>query len=217
MSVHRPGSLSTSQDARLRISTSATRAPPKRQVRITVIAANPWAVKPAAIGTAAPSALADGVSRRSHRTSAFSVTFAQAVPHAAVLPSVDVVVSHAGLGTVTAALAHGVPLVCHPFGRDQHLNAQRVEAVGRGGRGDVSRRARRRGPTGRRRERVPHTRASKRNSARWRAVPPRPPNSCSRWPAEQRSSFGLACSGPSSRRRTRSPVGRSSGRRSWDD
>jgi MGT family glycosyltransferase len=54
------------------------------------------------------------------------------VPHAAVLPSVDVVVSHAGLGTVTAALAHGVPLVCHPFGRDQHLNAHRVEAVGAG-------------------------------------------------------------------------------------
>jgi hypothetical protein len=49
-----------------------------------------------------------------------------------VLPSVDVVVSHAGLGTVTAALAHGVALVCHPFGRDQHLNAQRVEAVGAG-------------------------------------------------------------------------------------
>jgi MGT family glycosyltransferase len=54
------------------------------------------------------------------------------VPHASVLPSVDVVVSHAGLGTLTAALAHGVPLVCHPFGRDQHLNAQRVEAVGAG-------------------------------------------------------------------------------------
>jgi hypothetical protein len=31
-----------------------------------------------------------------------------------VLPSVDVVVSHAGLGTVTAALAHGVALGAIP-------------------------------------------------------------------------------------------------------
>jgi UDP:flavonoid glycosyltransferase YjiC (YdhE family) len=65
-------------------------------------------------------------------TGSAGVVVSDYVPHAAVLPSVDVVVSHAGLGTVTAALAHGVPLVCHPFGRDQHLNAQRVEAVGAG-------------------------------------------------------------------------------------
>jgi UDP:flavonoid glycosyltransferase YjiC (YdhE family) len=54
------------------------------------------------------------------------------VPHPAVLPSVDLVITHAGLGTVSAALAHGVPLVCAPLGRDQHLNADRVEVVGAG-------------------------------------------------------------------------------------
>jgi UDP:flavonoid glycosyltransferase YjiC (YdhE family) len=31
-----------------------------------------------------------------------------------------------------AAVAHGVPLVCVPQGRDQHLNAERVEACGVG-------------------------------------------------------------------------------------
>ena len=54
------------------------------------------------------------------------------VPHPAVLPEVDLVITHAGLGTVSAALGHGVPLVCTPMGRDQHLNADRVEAVGAG-------------------------------------------------------------------------------------
>jgi MGT family glycosyltransferase len=50
------------------------------------------------------------------------------VPHAAVLPYASVVVSHAGLGTVSAALTHGVPLLCIPLGREQPNNARRVEA-----------------------------------------------------------------------------------------
>jgi UDP:flavonoid glycosyltransferase YjiC (YdhE family) len=54
------------------------------------------------------------------------------VPHAAVLPQADAVVTHAGLGTVAAALAAGVPLVCTPIARDQPLNAERVAAVGAG-------------------------------------------------------------------------------------
>ncbi len=54
------------------------------------------------------------------------------LPHAAVLPETDVVVTHGGLGTCAGALSHGVPLVCLPLGRDQHLNAARVEAVGAG-------------------------------------------------------------------------------------
>jgi len=41
-------------------------------------------------------------------------------------------VTHAGLGTVHAALAHGVPLVCLPIGRDQPDNAARVEWHGAG-------------------------------------------------------------------------------------
>jgi MGT family glycosyltransferase len=54
------------------------------------------------------------------------------VPHGAVLPESSLVVAHAGLGTVHAALAAGVPLVCIPDGRDQNDNAARVVAAGAG-------------------------------------------------------------------------------------
>jgi len=42
------------------------------------------------------------------------------VPHAAVLPHARLVVTHAGHGTVMAAVTAGVPLLCTPMGRDQH-------------------------------------------------------------------------------------------------
>ncbi|MBF6557725.1 MAG: glycosyltransferase family 1 protein [Acidimicrobiales bacterium] len=54
------------------------------------------------------------------------------VPHAEVLPSTSVVVTHAGLSTVLSAMASGVPLVCLPLGREQPLNAERVAALGLG-------------------------------------------------------------------------------------
>ena len=54
------------------------------------------------------------------------------VPHRAVLPHARLVVTHAGLGTVMAALAHGVPLVCVPLKNDQYENAARVHASGAG-------------------------------------------------------------------------------------
>lgn len=54
------------------------------------------------------------------------------VPHAAVLPHVSAVVCHGGLSTVMSALAYGVPLVCIPQGREQPLNAERVQACGVG-------------------------------------------------------------------------------------
>jgi MGT family glycosyltransferase len=54
------------------------------------------------------------------------------VPHAAVLPRASLAITHAGLGTVHAALAAGVPLVCIPDGRDQGDNAARVVAAGAG-------------------------------------------------------------------------------------
>ena len=54
------------------------------------------------------------------------------VPHSAVLPRASLIITHGGLGTVMAALAHGVPLVFMPMGRDQDTNAQRVEALGAG-------------------------------------------------------------------------------------
>jgi len=54
------------------------------------------------------------------------------VPHAAVLPDARLVVTHAGHGTVMAAVSAGVPLLCTPMGRDQFLVASRVEQLGLG-------------------------------------------------------------------------------------
>jgi len=53
-------------------------------------------------------------------------------PHAQLFPEAAVVVTHAGMGTVTRALAAGVPLVCIPMGRDQHDVAARVVYPGAG-------------------------------------------------------------------------------------
>lgn len=52
------------------------------------------------------------------------------VPHDAVLPSVDLVVTHAGLGTLMFSAGAGKPTLCLPNGRDQNDNAARVEALG---------------------------------------------------------------------------------------
>jgi MGT family glycosyltransferase len=55
------------------------------------------------------------------------------VPHAAVLPYAALAINHAGHGSVMAALAHGVPLVCLPtLGADQSIIAGRVQALGAG-------------------------------------------------------------------------------------
>jgi MGT family glycosyltransferase len=61
-----------------------------------------------------------------------NVHVARFVPHSQVLPHAAAVVTHAGLGTVHAALAQGLPLVCLPIGRDQPDNAARVEWHGAG-------------------------------------------------------------------------------------
>ena len=54
------------------------------------------------------------------------------VRHAAVLPWASAVVTHAGLGTILAGLAHGLPLVCLPLAREQPANADAVARVGAG-------------------------------------------------------------------------------------
>lgn len=54
------------------------------------------------------------------------------VQHDAVLPSVDLVVTHAGLGTLMYSAGTGVPCLCFPNGRDQNDNAARIEALGLG-------------------------------------------------------------------------------------
>jgi UDP:flavonoid glycosyltransferase YjiC (YdhE family) len=65
-------------------------------------------------------AVPDGVTVRGH------------VPHGTVLPHMSAVVTHAGMSSVATALAAGVPMVCVPQGRDQPLNAARVEELGAG-------------------------------------------------------------------------------------
>jgi UDP:flavonoid glycosyltransferase YjiC (YdhE family) len=52
------------------------------------------------------------------------------MPQAALLPHCDLVVSHAGSGSVLGALAHGLPMVLLPIGADQPLNAARCQALG---------------------------------------------------------------------------------------
>ncbi|HET8620528.1 MAG TPA: glycosyltransferase [Acidimicrobiales bacterium] len=54
------------------------------------------------------------------------------VRHAAVLPHAAAGVNHGGLGTVLATLAHGVPQVCIPLGREQPHNARAVAERGVG-------------------------------------------------------------------------------------
>lgn len=55
------------------------------------------------------------------------------VPHGLVLPSTAVTVTHAGHGTVTAALAHGVPLVALPNpAADQPFLAATLQRLGAG-------------------------------------------------------------------------------------
>lgn len=54
------------------------------------------------------------------------------VPHLVVLPHADLVITHGGMGTIMAAFACAVPLVCIPLGRDQDGNCARVEELGAG-------------------------------------------------------------------------------------
>ena len=54
------------------------------------------------------------------------------VRHAAVLPHTSVFMTHAGLGSVGAALTFGVPMVCLPIFLEQPDNAAHVETLGAG-------------------------------------------------------------------------------------
>jgi len=56
----------------------------------------------------------------------------RAVPHASVLGRADLLVTHAGHGTVMAGVRFGVPMLCLPPTNDQPFNAARVAALGLG-------------------------------------------------------------------------------------
>ena len=54
------------------------------------------------------------------------------IPHTQLLPRADLLVTHAGLGSVCAALGAGTPMVCLPLDRDQPANADAVARIGAG-------------------------------------------------------------------------------------
>ena len=54
------------------------------------------------------------------------------IPQSAVLPNAAAIVCHGGSGTVTGALAAGVPTVVVPFIADQTQHARRVAELGAG-------------------------------------------------------------------------------------
>lgn len=53
-------------------------------------------------------------------------------PHSQIFPLADLVITHAGHGTLMRALSHGLPLICLPMGRDQNDNAAKVVHHGLG-------------------------------------------------------------------------------------
>ena len=61
-----------------------------------------------------------------------NVSVVASAPHDAVLRQAAAVIGHGGHGTTIKALAHGVPVVAVPMGRDQNDIAARVVASGAG-------------------------------------------------------------------------------------
>ncbi|HST48894.1 glycosyltransferase [Jatrophihabitans sp.] len=61
-----------------------------------------------------------------------NITVLDRVPILDVLPRLDAVVCHGGMGTVTESLAHGVPLVVAPIRADQPAIARQVAQAGAG-------------------------------------------------------------------------------------
>ena len=61
-----------------------------------------------------------------------NVEVVPSAPHGPILREASLAITHCGHGTVMKALAHGVPMVCIPMGRDQNDTAARVVHHGAG-------------------------------------------------------------------------------------
>ena len=61
-----------------------------------------------------------------------TVLVVRAAAHTELIPKADLVITHAGHGTLIKAIAAGVPTLCIPLGRDQPDNAARAATPRRG-------------------------------------------------------------------------------------
>ncbi|MGC9342376.1 MAG: glycosyltransferase [Bacteroidales bacterium] len=61
-----------------------------------------------------------------------NVEVVKTAPHHKVFEEANLVITHAGHGTIMRALNHGLPLICMPMGRDQNDNAAKVVFHGLG-------------------------------------------------------------------------------------
>ena len=59
-------------------------------------------------------------------STAENVNAVEFVSHDNILPETDLLITHAGHGTVMAGVTYGVPMLCVPMGRDQNFVAARV-------------------------------------------------------------------------------------------
>jgi MGT family glycosyltransferase len=61
-----------------------------------------------------------------------NVVVVKSAPHSQIFPMADLVVTHAGHGTIMRSLQHGSPLICLPMGRDQDDSAVKIKYHGCG-------------------------------------------------------------------------------------